>query len=68
MLRRLVNFSPLLRRRSSAKLQITLSGTVETSDELPTNTNSNLELGLRTDLNEPSEKPTALPERRSKKF
>jgi len=38
----------------------------ETSNESPRNINSNPELGLRTDSNEPNEKLTDLQRKRSK--
>jgi len=62
-LSRLVSWLRQRKGKSSAKLQITVSAMAETSSESQESTNSNPELGLRTDSNELSEKPTDLPKR-----
>ena len=54
------------RRKSSGRLQITVSGMVETSSESQESINSNQELGLRTDSNVLNEKPTDLPRKKNK--
>jgi len=68
LLGRLVKWLRLPKGKSSARLQITVSGMAETSSGLQESTNSNPELGLRTDLSEHSEKLTDLPKKVKDKF
>jgi hypothetical protein len=65
-LARLVKWLRLPKGKRSARLQITVSGTAETSSGSLENTNSNLEHGLRTDSNEHNERLIDLPRKRSK--
>jgi len=58
LLSRLAKWLPRRNGKSSARLQITVNGMVETSSELQKNTNSNQEHGLRTDLSEHRKKLT----------